>query len=161
MARVRRRRLTPGQKIVIATAVVVSVALPSWMFGGSYLHEREAALSRASEARIDGPPCPSLTRAQFEAQGLKAPKATLYADVVFARQFGHMDCRLLRYGAAWATEVYPVCQFTSPKGLKVTTPKGEWYFATGAGRPATVATPFGRARCVLAGNFTMKRLIGR
>lgn len=159
MAGVRRRRLTPGEKIVVAVAVLVSAAVPAWMFGGSYLRERDAALSRASEARIEGPPCPSLTRAQFEAQGLKAPKATLYEDVVFARQFGHMDCRLLRYGAAWKTEVYPVCQFTSPKALKVTTPKGEWYFSTGPGQPATVGTPHGEARCVLGGNFTINDLV--
>lgn len=161
MAGVRRRRLTVGQKMVFAVSAAVALAIPSWMFGGSYLRQREAALSRASEARIVGPPCPALTRAQFEAQGLKAPKATLYADVVFARQFGHMDCRLLRYGAAWATEAYPVCQFTSPSALKITTPKGEWYFATGVGQPVTISAPHGQARCVLASNFTMKRLLGR
>jgi len=120
MAGMRRRRLTPGQKIVFVAAALIAAAIPAWMFGGSFVRQREAALSRASEAKIDGPPCPSLTRAQFEAQGLKAPKATLYEDVVFARQFGHMDCSLLRYGAAWTTEVYPVCQFTSPKALKIT-----------------------------------------
>lgn len=154
MARVRRRRLTAGQKVTLVAAALIAVSLPGWFLAQSYLGKREAALFLASEATVDGPPCPSLTKAQFEAQGLKAPKATLYEGVTFARQFGHMDCRSLRYGAGWGTEVYPVCQFTSPKALKITTAKGEWYFNPGPGQPATVGAPRGQARCVMASNFT-------
>ncbi|HEX7885226.1 MAG TPA: hypothetical protein VF474_04555 [Phenylobacterium sp.] len=157
----RRRRLTTGQRIVLAHASVIALAIPVLLFGGSYLRQRNAALARAAEARIDGPPCPSLTRTQFEAQGLRAPKATFYEGVTFARQFGHMECRSLRYGGGWGTEVYPVCQFTSPKALKVTTASGEWYFAPGVGQPATVGAPHGQARCVMASNFTMKTLTTR
>jgi hypothetical protein len=156
----RRRRLTNGQKIVIAGAAVVAVALPGWLLVQSYLGKREAALFLASEAVVDGPPCPSLTRAQFEAQRLSTPKATFYEGVTFARQFGHMECRSLRYGAGWGTAVYPVCQFTSPKALKITTDRGEWYFAPGPGQPATVGTPKGQAQCVLASNFTIGKLVG-
>jgi len=161
MARVRRRRLTAGQKVTLAVAAAIAVGLPAWLVGQSYLGKREAALFLAREAAVDGPPCPTLTRAQFEAQGFKAPKATFYEGVTFARQFGHMDCRSLRYGAGWGTEVYPVCQFTSPRSLKVTTRKGEWYFAPGPGQPATVGAPRGQARCVMASNFTMKKLVTR
>lgn len=161
MDRVRRRRLTTGQKVVIAVAAVVALALPGWLLVHSYLGKREAALFLASEAQVNGPPCPSLTKAQFDAQGLKAPKATNYENVIFARQFGHMECRSLRYGGGWGTEVYPVCQFTSPKALKITTDKGEWYFAPGPGQPATVGVPHGEARCVMASNFTMGKLVGQ
>ena len=98
MAEFRRRRLTRGQKVVIAAALIPALAFPMWLFGGSYLRGRDAAISRAREATIEGPPCPSLTRAQFDARGLKAPKATLYEGVTFARRVGHMDCSILRYG---------------------------------------------------------------
>ncbi|WP_296598404.1 hypothetical protein [Phenylobacterium sp.] len=160
MDRVRRRRLTTGQKVTIAVAAVVAVALPGWFLVQSYLGKREAALFLASEARVSGAPCPSLTKAQFQARGLKAPKATYYEGVIFGRQFGHMECRSLRYGGGWGTKVYPVCQFTSPKSLKVTTPKGEWYFAPGPGQPATVGAPHGEAQCVMASNFTIGKLVG-
>lgn len=160
MSRVRRRRLTPGQKITLGVAALIAVALPGWLLGQSYLGKRDAAMFLAREAAVDGPPCPSLTKAQFEAQGLTVKTATFYEGVTFARQFGHMDCRSLRYGAGWGTEVYPVCQFTSPKTLKITTPKGEWYFNPGPGQPATVGAPRGLARCVMASNFTIKRLVG-
>ncbi|MEW5686206.1 MAG: hypothetical protein AB1942_14920 [Pseudomonadota bacterium] len=157
----RRRRLTTGQKVTIAIAATVAVALPAWLLGGSYLRQRDAALSLAREAKIDGAPCPELTAAQFTAQRLKAPKSTNYEGVIFSRQFGHMECRGVRYGGGWSSEVYPVCQFTSPNVLKVVTDKGEWYFFPGAGRPATIATPHGKATCVMDANFTMEKLVGR
>lgn len=158
MVRVRRRRLTRGQKIVLAIAAVIAVALPGWFLANSYLGKREAALGLAREAKVEGPPCPSLTKAQFDAQGLKAPKATFYEGVAFARQFGHMECYALRYGAGWGTEVYPVCQFTSPKTLVITSGQRVWYFEPGPGQPATVGLPKGEAQCVMASNFTIKKL---
>lgn len=161
MLAARRRRLTNGQKVVLSVAALIAIALPAWLFGGSYLRQREQALNLAQEAAIVGAPCPSLTRAQFEAQGFAAPKATFYEGVVFARQFGHMECRALRYGGGWSSQVYPVCQFTSPKALKIVTPQGEWYFAPGVGQPASVATPHGKATCIMASNFTIGRLTGR
>jgi len=157
----RRRRLTSGQKVTFAIAAAVAVALPAWLLGGSYLRQRDSALSLAREAKIDGPPCPELTAAQVVAQGLKTPKSTNYEDVIFSRQFGHMECRGVRYGGGWSSKVYPVCQFTSPNVLKVVTHKGEWYFKPGPGQAATVATPHGTARCVMAANFTMENLVGR
>ncbi len=155
MSDFRRQRLTRGQKIVMALALVPALAFPLWLFGGSYLRGRDAAISRAREATLEGPPCPSLTKAQFEARGLRAPKASLYEGVTFARRTGHMECSLLRYGGGWSLNGYPVCQFTGPVALKVTTERGEWWFETGIGQPATVSTAHGQARCVMASNFTV------
>lgn len=142
-------------------AALVALGLPLTIFGKDYLRDRSAALTLAREWAIDGPPCQPLTRAQFEGGGFKVTKGTVYEDAQFYRQFGHMSCSGLRYGAGWGTSLYPVCQFTSPKALKVVTRKGEWYFAPGAGQPVTVAAPHGDVRCVLAANFTMKNLMGR
>jgi hypothetical protein len=133
---------------------LLGAAFPAWLLGGAYLRDRDAALNRARDFAIEGPPCPSLTHDQFGALGLKAEKGVNYEDVVFYRQFGHMDCTSLRYGGGWSRRAYPVCQFTSPGAIRVTTREGDWYFAPGFGRPATVATPNGQPRCVLASNFT-------
>lgn len=151
----RRRRLTTGQKITICVAALVFLGFAGWLYGGDYLRQRQLAFGRAAEAEVSGPPCPQLTEAEFVARRLKAPKATNYENVVFARQFGHMDCRALRYGAGWGTDTYPVCQFTSPNAVTVVTDKGKWFFAPGAGQPATVAVPRGEARCVMDSNFTL------
>jgi hypothetical protein len=156
----RKRRLTFGQKLLFGVAALACVAFPAWIFGGAYLRDRTEALSYAREWEIDGPPCRQVTAAQFAAEGRRLRSGAIYQDVAFARQFGHMSCASLRYGGGWSTSVYPVCQFTSPYGLKVTTDKGEWWFATERGQPATVATPHGQARCVLAANFTLERLVG-
>lgn len=161
MTKVRRRRLTTGQKVTFAVAGLIAVALPAWLVGGSYLRQRDAALSLAREADIKGAPCPELTRAQFEARGLKTPKSTTYEGVIFSRQFGHVECRGVRYGGGWSSRVYPVCQFTSPNVLHVKTRKGEWYFFPGMGQAATVGTPNDEAQCVMAANFTMQNLVAR
>lgn len=155
----KKRRLTLGQKLAIGGFVVLALAFTGWIYSGSYLKDREAALTRAREFAIDGPPCRELTRAQFEAAGLTAPKATLYENVTFHRRFGHLSCSALRYGAGWGQALYPVCQFTSPRALKVSTKAGDRYFDIAPGQPATVAVPRGDVRCVLGGNFTIRRLV--
>jgi hypothetical protein len=157
----RRRRLTLGERVVLAGAAVVAVALPAWLFGGAYLKHRGEALTLAGEWAIEGPPCVEISQAEFEARGLRARKGTVYEDVTFYRQFGHVQCTGLRYGGGWSQSLYPVCQFTTPKALKISTATGDRYFDIGAGQPATVAVPRGRVRCVLAANFTMARLQGR
>lgn len=159
MARAHRQRRTRGERIAIVAAVIVAVGFPVWLFGGSYLRQREAALSRAKDAAIAGPPCPSLTKAEFAARHLKVKHATFYEDVTFGRQVGHMSCNSLRYGGGWGTDMYPVCQFTGPVAVTVKTDKGEWYFFPGAGQPATVSVPHGKASCVVASNFTIRKLI--
>ncbi|MDZ4370231.1 MAG: hypothetical protein U1C74_02260 [Phenylobacterium sp.] len=154
-------RAKSHRRVFLPVGVVTTVLLSALIFGGSFLREREAALARARDAAIHGPPCPPLTRAEFEARTLKAPKATLYEDVVFTRQFGHMSCDALRYGTGWGTDTYPVCQFTSANVLGVRTAKGEWFYAPGPGVPATISTPHGQATCVLGARFTMDALVGR
>lgn len=158
---VRRLRWGVGQKLILVGAGVVAVAFPAWLLGGSYLKRRGEALNLAREWTIEGPPCPVLSRDQFEARGLKVRKGTVYEGVTFYRQFGHLSCTALRYGAGWGQSTYPVCQFTTPKALKVSTDEGDWYFDIGPGQPATVAAPHGQVRCVLAANFTMARLNGQ
>jgi hypothetical protein len=157
----KRRRRTRAEKVIIALVSLGAVGFPLGVATRGYLDNRAEALTLAREWKIDGPPCESLTRAQFQARGLKVTKGTIYEDAQFYRQFGHMSCSGLRYGAGWGTDLYPVCQFTSPKALKVVTKKGEWYFAPGAGQPVTIAAPHGDVRCVLAANFTIKALTGR
>ena len=157
----KRRRRTAAEKVVIAIVAVGAVGFPLGVATRGYLDNRDDALTLAREWAIDGPPCEPLTRAQFEARGLRLTKGTVYEDAQFYRRFGHMSCSGLRYGAGWGTSLYPVCQFTGPHALKVVTSKGEWYFAPGAGQPVTVAAPHGEVRCVLAANFTIQNLIRR
>ena len=151
----RRRRLSGGQKLAMVAGAVIFLGFAGWLYGGDYLRQRDLALGRAGEAKVEGPPCPQLTAAEFAARKLKAPKLTSYEGVTFGRQFGHMDCSALRYGSGWGTDTYPVCGFTSPNALSVKTDKGEWFFAPGPGQPATIAVPHGQPRCVMDSNFIL------
>jgi hypothetical protein len=158
----RRTRLTPGQKLAIAVAILAGLGFTAWYYGAAYLQERRQALARAGEvAGIAGVPCPTTTPAEAAARRMKLRYGSEFEGVTFYRQFGHMDCTALRYGHGWGTATYPFCQFTSPNVVRVSTGKGDWWFAPGVGQAATVAAPHGRATCVLAAHFTLKRLEGR
>lgn len=150
-----RPRRSPAQTAVVAAAAMTGLGFTGWLVGGAYLKHRQEALGLRSSWTLRGAPCPALTRAEFETRRLTAPKSFRYGAAVFHRRFGHAQCTELRRGGGWSTTTDPACQFTSPGALRVTTAKGDWYFAPGPGRPATIYTPDGVARCVLASNFTL------
>lgn len=151
----RRRRRTLGEKLAIGAGVVVVVAIPAWLVAQNFLIHRAANIKSAQEWSINGPPCPEISAADFADRHLKAPHGTRYEDTVFFRQFGHLTCTSVNYNGGTGLGVYAVCQFTSPNVLRVQTPKGEWFFVPGPGRPATVVTPHDVAHCVLASNFKL------
>lgn len=145
----RRRR-----RQVVFTGAIVGLGIVAFTASQvpGYLKRHGEAAQLAKDWTLTGPPCPTVTADAFQAQGLKAPKGFEYGGVRMYRQFGHVSCVKLK---AKDGEEYPVCQFTSPANLKVTTSKGDAYFAPGLGKPATVSTQGGVARCVVAGNFSL------
>ena len=157
----KRRRPGLGVWLAYGAAGGACLAFAAWLFGGAYLKHRDQALNLAREWKIEGAPCESVTRREFAQRGLRLRRGTIYEDARFYREFGHMSCSGLRYGGGWGLTLYPVCQFTGPRSLRVSTRKGDWYYAVPPGQPATVAVLKGTPRCVLAANFTMKRLMGR
>ena len=96
-------------------------------------------------AALQGDPCPTLSKADYEARGAKAKQVFITNDIRYERRFGHADCNVVADGDGFA----PVCQFSGPAMLVVTTPKGAFYFAPGTGRAATVVTRDGTPSCVL------------
>lgn len=150
-----RRRLTAGERLVIAIAVVVALAVPTLIAVLSLQKNRREAVALAEANLVTGPPCPAVSAAAFAARGFKVKNPLNYDGAVMWRSAGHVSCSPIAYDGGRGLDTYPVCQFTSPAALKVTTAKGDFYFVPGIGKPATVATPQGVARCVLASNFTL------
>lgn len=111
--------------------------------------EKAIADSTAATKILDGPPCPQLTQAQYDASRLKATKALVFNDVRFERRFGHVDCSIVGKGRA----ISQVCQFTGPAVLVVASKTKTAYFEPGVGHPATVAVTDGEPRCVMASSF--------
>jgi hypothetical protein len=101
--------------------------------------------------KVAGPPCPVLSRQDFQTQPIRASQSFRMESVVFARAYGYSSCGELPAKGGLQTLV--VCQFTNPGVLAVTTAAGEFYFAPGLGQPATVSAADGAPRCVMGSNY--------
>jgi hypothetical protein len=114
-------------------------------------HKIAASAAATNVAAIVGPPCPAASAAAFQSalaeQGLTLKYVFDFNGVSFGRAIGYGDCStaVTKSGAP-----YDVCQFTGPAVLEVKTAKGAFHFLPGIGRKATVMTPDGVARCVMA-----------
>ena len=116
-------------------------------------HLRRATIIEQSTASLpagalEGEPCAVMTKAEYEARGAKAAHAFITNDIRYERRYGHADCSIVKAGGA-GNDFVPVCQFSGPAQVVVTTDKGAFYFAPGVGRPATVATRDGMPTCVI------------
>lgn len=116
-------------------------------------HEIADATAASQAAAVNGPPCDTLTPAAFAASKLPPKKVFIFNGVRFARRYGHVDCSTLADPVKKGGAFIPVCQFTGPAVISVTTDKGEFYFEPGVGRSATVFVPDTGPRCVLAAKF--------
>lgn len=116
-------------------------------------HLRRATIIEQSTASLpagalEGEPCAVMTKAEYEARGAKAVHAFITNDIRYERRYGHAACSIVKAGGA-GNDFVPVCQFSGPAQVVVTTDKGAFYFAPGVGRPATVATRDGVPTCVI------------
>lgn len=145
------RRIPP---IALVGGVLALLLLAGYLYW-NWQHQRGKAIATAQAWSIQGPPCPSLSKAQFEAQVYPAKREFEYGGVTFARHAGHVDCAAVTADGGKGMSRFPVCSFTSPVVVKVMTEKGESYFVPGPGKPATVSTQDGQAACVLASGLKL------
>lgn len=132
--------------LVGAVAIgAVSVGVSGYLRRANTIAQSTAAVQAAA---LTGDPCPTLTKDEYVARGSKAKQVFITNDIRYERRFGHVDCSIIEGGRS-GNDYVPVCQFSGPALLVVTTSKGSYYFAPGAGRPATVATHDGVPGCVL------------
>jgi len=134
--------------LIVVLALVVAV--PFGVFSWQRRIERETAKTKAQIPA--GAPCPSITKDAYAASPVKATQAFAMDEVRFARAYGHVECGYLANDNGHSLGDFPVCAFTSPAVLHITTPKGEFYFFPSTG-PATVWVPHGVPQCVMASNF--------
>lgn len=152
--RLARKRVPRWALAAAVAGVAAAVTAAIWV--PSLLAHRADAISTARAWTIHGPPCQALTPAASRKQWYKASKAFEWDGVTFARGAGHASCQDVGYRGGRGLGVFPVCQFTSPEILAITTGKGTFYFAPGLGRPATVSVQHGLPSCVAASNFTLQ-----
>jgi hypothetical protein len=147
----KKKGLARSFPLMLGAAVVIGAVA----VGVTGYQKRAQALAAGAEAaklaQIDGPPCQTLTGEEYVARGSKANKTFVFDEIRFDRRYGHVDCNSVSTGQGLG--YVPVCQFSGPSLLVVTTPKGSFYFAPGAGKPTTVITEDGTPRCIVDGNF--------
>lgn len=99
-----------------------------------------------------GPPCPTIApdavARTLAMRGLSVRYRVEIEGAEFGRSFGNGDCGLAPSGAGWSYA--PACKFDAPALVMVRTARGETYFLTGVGRPATAFASADGAHCYLA-----------
>jgi len=147
----RPSRLNPLHVLAAAVASAAVVGVLAYNF----VQARDKNVATAEAWKIDGPPCPSLTKAEFDAKGYKAPKSFDYDDIKIARKAGNASCQDLKRGGGTGLFHDQACQFTGPAALVVTTKKGEFAYVPEPGQPVTVVVHDGAPKCVLGGNYKL------
>ncbi len=150
-----RNRAAPIWAVALVIGALVTLTIVGGLLGYDWFTRQSQAVaqSRVLTAAYDirGAPCPALTHADYLAQGLQPRTWFEFEKVKFGRRFGHADCAVVAFRDASGAGGHPVCQFTAPALLVVTTAAGvDSYFAPGVGAPATVSVENGQPRCVLA-----------
>jgi hypothetical protein len=161
---VRSVRRGPSLLLILA---VITLAVLLAVLGAIVYRYWSGQVAEAREWSISGPPCPALGRAQFLAAGLQPAAdgdvrgfpdiSEDYDGVRFARRFGYISCADVRENGGLSLDSHPVCQFTRPEVLTITTARGVFYFNTGISAPATVSVKDGVPRCVMANRFKINR----
>jgi len=145
----KRRRGTPFGAVAIGVGVplLAATAAVSWLI------QRQHAIEEAAAWAITGPPCPTLTLAEFQSAPRAPFEGFTYEGVGFDRQFGHVSCNAVVNNGGRGSGTFPECQFTSAGVVKISTQRGDVYYSTGS-QPSTVAVRQDQPSCVLAGHFT-------
>jgi hypothetical protein len=117
-------------------------------------HQIAQSADEADISAIVGAPCPAVSAAAFRS-ALKSQELALkyvfdFNGDTFGRAIGDSDCDVAPAKGSFGLSPYDVCQFTGPAVLYVKTARGEFFYLPGVGRKATVMTPDGVARCVMA-----------
>jgi hypothetical protein len=150
-----RRGPSPFQILMVIGLVALIGAL-----GFTEYNYWRGQMATARQWTVPGPACPRLSQAALVAAGLKAaPEGDLRGfpdmntnldDIRIGRRFGYASCAEIHDNGGLSVDTHPVCEFTRPVVVTVTTPKGVFYFNTGPTGPATVSVQDGVPSCVLA-----------
>jgi hypothetical protein len=137
--------------------VLVVALSAAGLIGFNWWQAQHKNVGVAQAWDIQGPPCPSLSQADFEARGFRAPKTFDYDGILIGRNAGAVSCADVKQGGGKGLFIDRVCQFTSAAAITVKTPKGAgFYFTPGVGKGATIVIHDGAPRCVMASKFTLQ-----
>lgn len=130
--------------IVVVMLAVASIPL-TVAYGG--LADRQLL---KTEWAIEGPACPAPVQPmRFN----RKPLEFSYQGIHFTRQYGAVYCVPVPDRGIFSKANHPVCQFSSPAAVTVTTGGRTVLYEPGIGQRATVTIRDGRSTCVVGGWF--------
>ena len=134
---------------------VLIVLVGTGYFAWDAWRGRNVDIATARNWDIEGPPCPTLTAADWTARREQAPKIIDYDGVRLGRWAGDVSCSDVHArGGTAAFTIDKVCEFTNPMTLSVASKAGTFYFLPGVGQPASLVIHKDVPRCVMASKFT-------
>ena len=135
----------PGWKtLVLGLAGLVAVAGGLLVFGFM-----PGWVAEARHWTVQGPPCPQIAKAAFDAQAIENPQSMVFDDAGFTRAYGHVSCSDIHDRGGRGFGMVGVCQFSGPGALAVRTPQGDAYYLVTGGKPVAVTIGHGRPTCVV------------
>ncbi len=150
------RRAEPIGYLVLAFVLAAAVAVLVEANAAADLRQMNADIAEANAWTFAAPPCPRLSLQAYLANARRYDLRILHAfefgGVKFGRGYGDVSCTRIHADGGRSTETLPVCQFSGPGVLEISTSRGAFYFFPSAG-PATVAVPHGQPQCVLGETF--------
>ena len=143
-----------GMVHIVSAVVVLTAAAGLITF--QLVKDRQASVDTFKTWQVKGPPCPSMSEADFQAKRETAPKTFDYDGTAIGRYAGDANCQDVKSGGGKGFATDKVCQFTSPATLTVKSKAGMYYFVPGVGQPASLYIHHDVPQCIMASNFTLQ-----
>ena len=140
------QRLVDILRVAGIVGVLLLVAfIPLQVGYGTWAEHR----ALTDEWKIAGPACPG----KVHDWRWSPPRTIRYKGVGFSRQYGGIYCEAVPEPGLLSKATYPVCQFSGPARIIVTTADRSTVYEPGIGKRATVTVRKGKVSCVVAGWF--------
>jgi hypothetical protein len=145
-----------GFSMVHVVSAVVVITSATGLITFQVVKDRRANIDTYKAWQVKGPPCPSMSEADFNAKRYTALKTFDYDGTTIGRTAGDADCQDVKAGGGKGFSTDKVCQFTSPATLTVTVKGVKTFFVPGAGQPASLYIHHDVPSCIMASNFTLQ-----
>lgn len=137
--------------VVVVVGIVAGVGLLLYTQGRSRQMAIAGATAETKPWELVGPPCAEGFSGPWANPEYAPKKALVFNGLRFARRAGHVECSAIA-AKGGNSDFVPMCEFTGPILVEVTTDRGTFRYQPGVGNPATVSVVDGQPRCVVAGH---------
>ena len=145
---------SPGVRVATRLLLVFAATVSSTAMAAIIWDQHAADRAETALWTVSGPPCQRIAPVSLERLEVGSdPGPLTFEEAQGAFVHGGVVCSEIDHDQGRQTAPFTVCQFGSPYVIRLDTPRGEVFFKSPAGHPATVSFAGGVPRCVLGTNF--------